>query len=194
MCTVLTARSVVSNKEILTLFNYVSTEDVENVQYVTFLLMARAGLRGLEFYDPATKKHGQAHMQARMGITQYLVKSGIASLEEFRGSDGKLENAYIKVDRAKVLSEGRSTIGKLLVDIQVRKSTADGAGAREFYTELTTPLPGWDGELRDLVLKKKQPRKQFVQPNTFIVDGDVKLKEYPLTAEGLIESFIEREL
>ena len=27
--------------------------------------MARAGLRALEFYDPATKKHGQAHMQAR---------------------------------------------------------------------------------------------------------------------------------
>lgn len=33
--------------------------------YVTFLIMARAGLRGLEYYDPATKKHGQAHMQAR---------------------------------------------------------------------------------------------------------------------------------
>ena len=27
--------------------------------------MARAGLRALEFYDPATQKHGQAHMQAR---------------------------------------------------------------------------------------------------------------------------------
>lgn len=27
--------------------------------------MGRAGLRGLEFYDPANKKHGQAHMQAR---------------------------------------------------------------------------------------------------------------------------------
>jgi len=27
--------------------------------------MARAGLRGLEFYDPVTGKHGQAHMQAR---------------------------------------------------------------------------------------------------------------------------------
>ena len=27
--------------------------------------MARAGIRALEFYDPKTKKHGQAHMQAR---------------------------------------------------------------------------------------------------------------------------------
>jgi dipeptidyl-peptidase-3 len=27
--------------------------------------MARAGIRALEFYDSANKKHGQAHMQAR---------------------------------------------------------------------------------------------------------------------------------
>jgi dipeptidyl-peptidase-3 len=59
--------------------------------------MARAGVRGLEFYDPANKKHGQAHMQARyensfeihrgllpdyhmyrLGITQFLIKGGLA--------------------------------------------------------------------------------------------------------------------
>ena len=61
-----------------------------------------------------------------------------------------------QVDREKVLKHGREAAGKLLVELQVRKSTADGAGARAFYTELTTPLPGWDGEIRDLVLKKKQ--------------------------------------
>lgn len=39
-----------------------------------------------------------------------------------------------------------------------------------------------------------QPRKIFVQPNTFIVDGEVVLKEYPLTPAGVIESFVERQL
>ena len=140
--------------------------------------MARAGLRALEYYDPATGKHGQAHMQARygwpivsrrlhwpyrptyfsMGITQFLIKSGIARLEEIRAKDNKLENVYIRVDREKVLTTARDEVGKLLVELQVRKSTADGPGARAFYTELTTPLPGWDGEIRDLVLKKKQVR------------------------------------
>lgn len=91
-----------------------------------------------------------------MGITQHLVRSGIARIEEIRGTDNTLENVYFRVDRAKVLAEGKDVAGKLLVDLQVRKSTADGAGARTFYNELTTPLPGWDGEIRDLVLKKKQ--------------------------------------
>ena len=60
-----------------------------------------------------------------------------------------------QVDREKVLSRGKGVVGKLLVDLQVRKSTADGPGARKFYTQLTTPLPGWDKDIRDVVLKKK---------------------------------------
>ncbi|KAJ8463391.1 hypothetical protein ONZ45_g17600 [Pleurotus djamor] len=185
---------LVSNQDILKIFKYTDPKEAEDIQYITFLLMARAGLRALEFYDPATKKHGQAHMQARLGITQFLINHGIARLEEIRDASGTLENLYVRVDREAVLTKGREVAGKLLVELQVRKSTADGAGARTFYTELTNPLPGWDGEIRNLVLKKKLPRKLFVQPNTFIVDGEVELKEYPLTPAGVIESFIERAL
>ncbi|EFI28378.1 dipeptidyl peptidase III [Coprinopsis cinerea okayama7 len=186
---------LVSNPDILAIFKYIEKEDVENIQYITFLLMARAGLRALEFYDPTTKKHGQAHMQARLGITQHLIASGIARLEEIRDADGKLENAYVRVDRAKVLTHGKEAAGKLLVELQVRKSTADGAGAREYYTQLTKPSDTWAGEIRDLVLKKKLPRKLFVQPNTYVAEnGEVQLKEYPLTPAGIIESFIDRKL
>jgi dipeptidyl-peptidase-3 len=47
-------------------------------------------------------------------------------------------------------------MGKLLLDLQVRKSTADSNGARDFYIDLTNPPSGWTGELRELALKKKQ--------------------------------------
>ncbi|KAI0093655.1 aflatoxin-detoxifizyme [Irpex rosettiformis] len=183
-----------SEPRILEIFKYTDKKEAEDIQYITFLLMARAGLKALEFYDPVTKKHGQAHMQARLGITQHLIKAGIARLEEVRAADGSLENIYVRVDREKVLKEGRTAAGKLLIDLQVRKSTADGAGAREFYRTLTTPFAGWEGEIRNVVLAKKQPRKIFVQPNTFVENGSAVLKEYPLTAEGAIESFIERNL
>jgi len=42
---------------------YTTEKDIEEIQYISFLLMARAGLRALEFYDPEAKKHLQAHMQ-----------------------------------------------------------------------------------------------------------------------------------
>ncbi|KAJ3559406.1 hypothetical protein NM688_g375 [Phlebia brevispora] len=187
---------LVSNLDILKIFSYTDKKEIDDIQYITFLLMARAGLRALEYYNPATKKHGQAHMQARLGITQHLIKSGIARLEEIRAQDGTLENLYVRVDREAVLKHGREAAGKLLIDLQVRKSTADGPGARAFYTELTTPLPGWEGEIRDIVLKKKQASCDFSngRPNTFVIDGKVELKDYPLTAEGVIESFIERDI
>ncbi|KDR81604.1 hypothetical protein GALMADRAFT_239656 [Galerina marginata CBS 339.88] len=185
---------LVGNPDILKIFNYVDKKEIEEIQYITFLLMARAGLRALEFYDPATQKHGQAHMQARLGITQHLIDSGIARLEEVRDANGTLQNLHVRVDRELVLTKGQEAAGKLLVELQVRKSTADAAGAREFYTKLTKPLPGWDGEIRDMVLRKKLPRKIFVQPNTVLENDAVALKEYPLTAAGVIQSFIERKL
>ncbi|KAI0306584.1 aflatoxin-detoxifizyme [Multifurca ochricompacta] len=185
---------LISNTDILRVFEITDKKDVDDIQYITFLSMARAGLRGLEFYDPMTGKHGQAHMQARLGITQHLINGGIARLEEVRGANGILEDLYIRVDREKVLLHGKEVVGKLLVDLQVRKSTADGAGARQFYTRLTTPLPGWNNNIRDIVLKKKTPRKLFVQPNTFLQNGEVVLKDYPLTPAGVIQSFIERKV
>ena len=36
-------------------------------------------------------------MQARLGITQWLIKEGIARVEEIRATDGTLENLYIRV-------------------------------------------------------------------------------------------------
>lgn len=65
----------------------------------------------------------------------------------------------------------------------------------DFYTTLTTPPDSWTTELRELVIAKKQPRKIFAQPNTFIAgDGTVTLKDYELSPAGIIQSFIERAI
>ncbi|KAG8785722.1 hypothetical protein FRC15_000807 [Serendipita sp. 397] len=195
---------LVSNREILSIFNYVDEEEIKDIQYITFLLMCRAGLRALEFYDPKAKKHLQAHMQGRMGITNHLIKNGIASVVKERDEQGSLINAYVKVNRDAVLNQGREVMGKLLVELQVLKATADAKGAKTFYTSLTDPMPEWDNELRQLVLLKKLPRKLFVQPNT-LIEGPgpsstgqggekVVLKEYELNAQGMIESYIDRRL
>lgn len=64
----------------------------------------------------------------------------------------------LQVDRESVLARGKEAAGKLLIDLQIRKSTADGPGAREFYTKLTRPISGWEGEIRNIVLRKKLVR------------------------------------
>jgi len=50
---------LVHNHDILGIFDYTTKEDKEDLIYFTFLVMARAGVRALEWYNPDTKKHGQ---------------------------------------------------------------------------------------------------------------------------------------
>ncbi|KAG9316989.1 peptidase family M49-domain-containing protein [Chiua virens] len=188
------AMYLANNDQILSIMGYENQQDREEIVYISFLLMARAGIRALEFYDPTTGKHGQAHMQARLGITKFMVQRGLVDIQTVRDGKGTLENVYAKLDRQNILQNGSKVMGELLRELQIRKSVADGPGARAYYTELTTPPKEWVGELRDLVLRKKQPRKIMLQANTVVVGGKVQLKEYPLTSAGLIESLIDRKL
>ena len=62
----------------------------------------------------------------------------------------------LQVDRQAVLTKGKEVMADLLINLQVRKSTADAAGSKAFYEDLTEPIDGWTTELRQLVLFKKQ--------------------------------------
>lgn len=113
-----------------------------------------------------------AHMQARIGITLWLILDGIVELHIERDATNAITNAFVTVDR-KALAEGRhkDSMGRLLVELQVRRSIGDAKGATEFIKKLTTPPEEWKGELRDYVLANRSPRKVFVQPNAFVRDG-----------------------
>lgn len=125
---------------------------------------------------------------ARLGITKFMEQAGLVKLEIVRDAGGNLENAYVKVcphgprflhppdhfpkvDRQNVLENGSKVMGELLLQLQIRKSIADGPGARAYYTDLTTPPTEWLAELRDLVLKKKQVG--HLPFSCLRVDGDI---------------------
>ncbi|SGZ32256.1 BQ5605_C040g11835 [Microbotryum silenes-dioicae] len=184
-----------SHREIQEIFEITQQVDRENLVYYTFLSMARAGVKALEWYDPLTARHGQAHMEARHGITNWLIEHGIVSLETKLDAQGKLVDAYARVNRQACLEKGKKVMGDLLLHLQILKSTGDGPGATAFFKKLTTPSKEWIDELRPLVLSSKLPRKIFVQPNTVVVEsGEVELREYEVSLEGVIRSFVERRI
>ena len=178
------------NKTILNIFGYYESKEMQDVVYICYLNMARSGLLALEFYDPKSKKWGQAHVQARYAILKIMIQAGLVVIKE--KDDGT--DLFIQLDRSKIHDQGVAAIGDFLQKLNVYKATADAKAGIAFYDEATHVPKSWHS-YRDIVLAQKQPRKIFVQGNTMIDEsGEVILKEYPLTYAGLIESFIERNV
>jgi len=151
--------------------------------------MARAGLTALEFWDPATSKWGQAHMQARFAILQVFLRAG----NDFVKLEQTEDNLTIHMDRTQIRTTGRKAIGDFLQKLHVYKCTADFPAGSALYSDYTT-VQGSFLEMRRIVVARKLPRKQLVQANTFEVGGEIVLKEYATDKDGMIASYIDRLL
>ncbi|XP_058872004.1 dipeptidyl peptidase 3 [Acipenser ruthenus] len=183
------------NSHVLSIFGHEGT-DADDLVYVNWLAMVRAGLLGLEFYTPESQSWRQAHMQARFVILRVLLEAGegLVTLRHTTGADGR-PDAIISLDRSKIRSVGQPAIARFLCRLQVHKSTADVEGGRalyERYSAVTASEPENFLKLRDTVLLRKETRKMFVQANTRVKGDAVELLEYEGSAAGLIRSFTER--
>lgn len=52
-------------------------------------------------------------------------------------------------------------------------------------------------QVREQVMQKRQPRKLFVQPNTFVRgddDEEVVFRDYELSTVGIIQSWADRDI
>ncbi|KAM8969325.1 dipeptidyl peptidase 3 [Sarcophilus harrisii] len=170
--------------------------EAEDVVYVNWLNMVRAGLLGLEFYTPETSSWRQAHMQARFVILRVLLEAGegLVTVVPTTGSDGR-PDARVRLDRHKIRSVGKPALERFLRRLQVLKSTGDVAAGRALYqgySAVTDAAPENFLALRETVLLRKEARKLIVQPNTCLEGSQVQLLEYDASAAGLIRSFSER--
>jgi len=170
---------------VLKIFGH-SGQEASDITYINYLLMVRAGLLGLEFYNPDSKKWLQAHMRARFCILRVLLEAG----EDFVTivEDEENNNCYVTLDRTKIQSVGMKAMDRFLLKLGIYKSTCnlvEGVGMFNKYTEVDDRFL----KLRKIVLEKKQPRRVFVQPLT-ILDGDqVKLQEFEPSYEGMVNCF-----
>ncbi|TKX23832.1 dipeptidyl peptidase-like protein [Elsinoe australis] len=175
------------------------TEDIDSeagsVLYAAYLQMARAGIAALQFWDPAARKWGQAHMQARHAILKVFLSAGeeFCKLEHKDDGKGGITDLEIRLDKGKIKSHGRPAVEKFLQKLQVYKATADAKEGKKLYEGITEVDEWFAEKVRPEVLRRAQPRKVFVQANTFLEGDKVTLREYEATAEGMIKSFVDRE-
>lgn len=177
-----------TNREILSIFGFTTEQEQNDIIYVMYLSMCRAGFCGMEYYNNG--KWGQAHCQARYAILQAYLDAG-KGLVTLESSKEDFSDLLIKVDRSKIETVGQESIGDLLRKLHVYKCSGDVKQGTAFFNKQSdaTPLLKYRG----VVLEKKLPRKQLVQANTFETEAGVLCVEYDESAEGMIQSFVQRE-
>lgn len=175
-------------KEVLPIFDIKSDEEQNDIVLIATVLMCRAGLIALEFWDPSSKKWGQAHMQGRFGIFQTLLESGACSIVE--GEDKDFNDLQLTFDESKFDHAG-DKLGEFLHNLQVFKCSADFKNGEAYYLG-KTDVNEYFAKFRDAVIRKKLPRKQIIQANTFYNGKEVEVREYQESEAGLIQSYAER--
>lgn len=180
-----------TNRKLLEIFGYKTKQEQDDIIFIMYVSMCRAGLLSMEYYDPKHGKWGQAHCQARYAILKnYLdASNGLVKLEYTKEDFSDLT---LVVDRSKIETIGQESIGEFLNKLHVYKCSGNVVEGTEFYNEQTT-IPPELLKFRDIILKKKLPRKQLVQANTFLENDTVVCKEYEESTTGMIESFAQRE-
>lgn len=195
----LVAMYLITNRKLLKIFGYNSKQEQDDIIYVGYLQMVRAGLLALEYWDPATGKWGQAHMQARFSIMKtfllHCVDKDFLTFEPFETKNGKEMN--IKLDRTKIENVGHDAVADYLLHLHIFKCSGDVVNGTKYFEDRCS-VPKELAQYRDLVISKRLPRRQFIQPNTVFDENNSKnqvtVKGYEETAIGMIQSFIDRDI
>ena len=155
----------------------------DDVMYINWLHMIKSGLSGLLMYDIEEKKWGQAHCWARYVIYNVLKESNIFTIN--------LTDKYfeINLNKDKILNEGVNVLTTFMRKIQEYKSKADIKNAKKIfykYSEMNENIL----KIREILQKNKKPKSIFVQPNFYLKNNKVNLREFDISSEGIIESFM----
>ncbi|KAF2718985.1 peptidase M49, dipeptidyl-peptidase III [Polychaeton citri CBS 116435] len=105
---------------------------------------------------------------AHFAIFRALLESGGDFMEV--QEDAEWQKLTVSVDRSRILTHGRPALEALTLRLHMYRCTADIKTRRRFYEGLT---------------------EMFVQPNTFLENQDVVLRNYAPTIERLIQSWEE---
>ncbi|ODV77354.1 dipeptidyl-peptidase III [Suhomyces tanzawaensis NRRL Y-17324] len=177
--------------EVLPIFDIKDEKEQKDVILIATLLMVRAGLLALEFWDPESKKWGQPHMQARFGISKVLHEAGVFTFD-FKDEEN-FSDMVINLDQSKLSTVAVEALGDFLLKLHVYKCSGNVEAGIPYYNDKTEVTEQY-ARFRNAVLSKKLPRRHLIQANTVIKSGDVEVVEYEETEVGMIQSFVDRDV
>ena len=150
------------------------------------------GLVALDNYHPDDQTWGSAHAQAHWAMLVWLLRhgNGVLSIE----CDEASSQLFVRVNGSKTSTCGTPALSRMLLHLHMYRCTADVAGCRSFYSDLSTVTSKEDLVWLNIVKTNVPPKKRFVQPNIVEENGELVLRTYAATNNGVIQSWYDRNL
>jgi dipeptidyl-peptidase-3 len=108
-------------------------------------------------------------------------------------SDPERQKLTVKLNESKILTDGKRALGNMLLRLHMYRCTAQVLECRTYYEDLSR-VDGKYLQWREIVMVNKLPPLIYLQPNTFLRNGLVVLKEYEASVEGIIQSWVDRSV
>ncbi|GMR32889.1 hypothetical protein PMAYCL1PPCAC_03084, partial [Pristionchus mayeri] len=182
------------DEEVLSAAGY--EDDVgQHLKYAIWLKKMQDGFASISNYDFGSEQWDKAENRAEYMMLAVMLEAGqgCLSIEKCVDANGE-ENLCLRLDREKIDTVGLRAISSFLKMIQGCISTANVADAERILTKFTPD--SHQKEWKESVLEKAYSlsidQPHIVLPNVVEVDGEVSLKEYAATAEGVINSILDR--
>jgi len=159
----------------------------DDIRYICWYQFLHVWIKGLEVYNHSSAKWGEAHRQGNHVIVKALIDEGENFIRiRTEVKDGK-EQMYIGLDRTKINTVGKRGIQKLLLQLQVYKTTGDAERGRKMFNEYSK-VSDEIVKYREIMIENKVPRSMELQYELELKDGEkVELKKFAETFEGIIE-------
>jgi dipeptidyl-peptidase III len=160
-------------------------EEWKDIMYTSWMWMIKGGIESMVAFNVDKNNWSQAHCQARYVIYKVLTEAGNDFVKVELTENGT--NFLVKVDKDKIESVGLPALKNFLMKLNVYKSIADYKNGSELYSKYST-VDGLELQLRDIHLKKRKPRREYIQPTL----KNKQYISYPVTATGMIKSVIDK--
>ncbi|KAK4445823.1 peptidase family M49-domain-containing protein [Podospora aff. communis PSN243] len=178
----------VANKSVLEVFGYTDTSEVKADEsrllpevrtLATLLTREHVVINGVNRIDEASLHFSGAFRRPAPIHSTCIIETG--------------ESIKISLNASKIRSHAIPVLEKLLLGLQVYRSTADvERGVALLNNTARLMEPG--ARYRSIIAEQKELRIQYVQPNIVLDNGKLEVRVYPATMEGLIQSRVERSV
>ncbi|KAF7596324.1 hypothetical protein BBP40_002068 [Aspergillus hancockii] len=182
---ILVSEYLMDGKELLGIFGYTDTSEIttEDLLYTTYLNIGVNGFSKQNFGlspPPGPLFHPQTTPPRRRRRHSHFPQTHHSSLT-------------VQVARTKFLSHSEPALGCYLCRLHIWRCAADLFSCAQFYETLCA-VDGVYKQWRQIVYSRPNQRWKFVQLNTFVNKEIVEMKVYEGSNEGIIQSWVEREV